>query len=225
MKIDHRRTPGTDETTKLFGFIERYMKLTDEEKAAIVEFDIFRSYPKGTVLLEAGQWSNRSYFVLDGCIRTYFLRDGDEKTTEFYLETEVLTPSCVTEQGSSEYFVGCVEDSILMVSTPDMDRVMFEKFPRFESLCRILSEELLAKSRGLLDDFKMLSVEERYLSVLRTRPELIRRVPQYQLASYLGITPQSLSRMRSRLAGKKVVHRHFSATRFSVSAHNDNAVL
>lgn len=203
MKLASRSAPDIDHTSKLYAFIERYMQLTDEEKSAIVEFDIFRSYPKGTVLLEAGQWSKRSYFVLDGCIRTYFLRDGEEKTTEFYLEMEVLTPRCVTDQRPSEYFVGCVEDSILLESTADMDRVMFEKFPRFESLCRILSEELLAKSRGLLDDFKILSVEERYLSVMRNRPELIRRVPQYQLASYLGITPQSLSRLRSRLAGKR----------------------
>lgn len=203
MKPHHHRASVTDETSRLFGFVERYMKLTDEEKSAIVEFDIFRSYPKGTVLLEAGQWSDRSYFVIDGCIRTYFLRDGDEKTTEFYLEMEALTPRCVTDQRPSEYYVGCVEDAILLVSTADMDRVMFEKFPRFESLCRILSEELLAKSRGLLDDFKILSVEERYLSVMRNRPELMRRVPQYQLASYLGITPQSLSRLRSRLASKR----------------------
>jgi CRP-like cAMP-binding protein len=84
-----------------------------------------------------------------------------------------------------------------------MDQAMFEKFPRFESLCRILSEELLAKSRGQLDDFKTSNAEQRYLNVQRSRPELLHRVPQYQLASYLGITPQSLSRLRSRLASKR----------------------
>jgi CRP-like cAMP-binding protein len=66
--------------------------------------------------------------------------------------------------------------------------------------CLLLSEDLLAKNQATLDDFKTSSPEQRYLNLLRARPDLAQRVPQHQLASYLGITPQSLSRIRKRIA-------------------------
>jgi CRP-like cAMP-binding protein len=187
----------------LFDFLSKYVSLTEDEKNAIVALDIFRSVKKGTVLLKEGQKSKDSYFVLKGCVRAYYVLDGEEKTTAFYTEMEVLTPQCVTSQTPSEYYISCIEDSILTVSNPDMEPEMFSKFPKFETLCRILSEELLAKERINFDEFKISSPEQRYLNLLQKRPDLIQRVPQYQLASYLGIKPQSLSRLRARLLGKK----------------------
>lgn len=188
----------------LFNFIASYMPLTDEEKEAIKELNIFKSYPKGTVLLKEGRISREGYFVIKGCIRTYYVVDGEEKTTEFYTELQSLSPLTVINQKPSEYYVACVEDSILVVANPDMEKVMFEKFPRFETLCRILSEKLLAGSQASFDDFKISSPEQRYLNLLKNRPDLIQRVPQHQMASYLGITPQSLSRMRSRITKKGI---------------------
>lgn len=68
----------------LFDFISKYVSLTDEEKNAILSADIFRPIKKGTTLLQEGQKSKDSYFVLKGCIRTYYVLDGEEKTTAFY---------------------------------------------------------------------------------------------------------------------------------------------
>ena len=96
-----------------------------------------------------------------------------------------------------------MEDSIISVSTPDLEEDVFAKFPRFETLCRIVSEELLVKSQSSMDDFKNSSPAQRYEDLLVTRPDLVQRVPQHQLASFLGITPQSLSRLKARLAKKK----------------------
>lgn len=96
-----------------------------------------------------------------------------------------------------------MEDSILTVSNADMELEINSKFPKFEIMCRILSEELLAKQRIDFDEFKTSSPEQRYLNLLQKRPDLIQRVPQYQLASYLGIKPQSLSRLRARIHEKK----------------------
>lgn len=76
------------------------------------------------------------------------------------------------------------------------------KFPKFETMCRILSEELLAKERMNFDEFKTSTPEQRYLNLIEKRPDLIQRVPQHQLASYLGIQPQSLSRLRARISEK-----------------------
>ncbi len=187
----------------LFDFIAKYIALTEEEKNVIVSLNIFRSVKKGTVLLQEGQKSKDSYFVLKGGIRTYYVIDSEEKTTAFYTEMEALTPPCVISKTPSEYYISCLEDSILTVSNADMEAEMNRKFPKFEIMCRLLSEELLAKQRIDFDEFKTSSPEQRYLNLLQKRPDLIQRVPQHQLASFLGIKPQSLSRLRARILEKK----------------------
>jgi CRP-like cAMP-binding protein len=186
----------------LFDFIAKYISLTEDEKNAILSLDLFRSVKKGTTILKEGQETKDSYFVLKGCIRTYYIIDGEEKTTAFYTEMDALTPHFVVNKAPSQYFISSVEDSILTVSNADMEVEINSKFPKFEIMCRIMSEELLAKQRIDFDEFKTSSPEQRYLNLLQKRPDLIQRVPQHQLASYLGIKPQSLSRLRARILEK-----------------------
>lgn len=187
----------------LFDFVSRYVDLNEEEKNALIDLDIFKSFKKGTILLEEGQKSSDGYFVLKGCLRTYYIIDGEEKTTAFYTELEGITPNCVLSKKPSEYYVACVEDCILTVANPDMEIEIFTKFPKFETMCRVLSEELILKQQIDFDSFKTSTPEQRYLKLIDQRPDLIQRVPQHQLASFLGITPQSLSRLRSRILNKK----------------------
>lgn len=187
----------------LFDFIAKYVTLTEEEKQALISLDIFHSVKKGEILLKEGQKSKESYFVLKGCIRTYYVLDAEEKTTAFYTEMEALTPPCVISQTPSDYYVSTIEDAILLISNSDMETEINSKFPKFEMMCRRLSEELLAQQRIDFDEFKTSSPEQRYLNLLQKRPDLIQRVPQHQLASYLGIKPQSLSRLRARITEKK----------------------
>jgi CRP-like cAMP-binding protein len=186
----------------LFDFITKYIALTEDEKSALLSLDIFRTEKKGAILLEAGQNTSYSYFVLKGCMRTYYIINGEEKTTAFYTEMEGLTPHCVKSNTASEYYISCIEDAILVVSNAGMEVEINRKFPKFESMCRILSEERLAKQQIDFDAFKLSSPEQRYQNLLQNRPDLIQRVPQYQLASYLGIKPQSLSRLRARILEK-----------------------
>jgi CRP-like cAMP-binding protein len=183
----------------LFDFISKYIPINEEEKNALIDLGIFHFKKKGTLLLEEGQCSGDGFFVLKGCIRTYYNLDGDEKTTAFYTEMEGITPHCVLNKQPSEYYVDCVEDTILTISNPDMEVEIFEKFPKFEQMCRVLSEELLAKEQINFHQFKTSSPEQRYLDLLDQRPDLIQRVPQHQLASFLGIKPQSLSRLKARI--------------------------
>lgn len=187
----------------LFDFIEKYITLTEEEKSSIVDLNIFRVVKKGTILLSEGQYSTESFFVLKGCIRSYYVVDGDEKTTEFYTEMEGFSPPCVLSRLPSELYVSCVESSIITVSDLAMEEEIFQKFPRFESLCRVFSEQMLSKNQRSFDDYKTSSPEQRYMNLIKNRPDLLQRVPQHQLASYLGIKPQSLSRLRARLVSKK----------------------
>lgn len=187
----------------LFDYISKYMRLTEDEKKIITDLDLFKQVKKGTILLKEGQLSKEGYFVLKGCIRKYYVIDGEEKTTNFYTEMQGEMPECVVNKKPSSYYLSCTEDSIISISTPDMEAEVFAKFPRFETLCRILSEELLIKSQSSFDSFKNSSPEQRYENLLATRPDLIQRVPQHQLASFLGITPQSLSRLKARLLKNK----------------------
>lgn len=187
----------------LFDYISKYVSLTEEEKNLILSLDVFRSVKKGTILLKEGQESEDEYFILKGCIRKYYIISGEEKTTAFYTEMEGLTPHCAINNVPSEYYVSCVEDTILTIASRKVGIELFNKIPKFQEMCRILSEELVAKQQINLDEFKTFSPEQRYLNLLQKRPDLIQRVPQHQLASYLGIIPQSLSRLRARILEKK----------------------
>ena len=186
----------------LFDFISKYISLTEDEKNALLSLDLFHSVKKGTVLLKEGQNTQNNFFVLKGCIRSYYIKDGEEKTTAFYTEMEALTPPCVISKTPSDYYISCIEDCILLISNTDMSEEVNSKFPKFEIMCMKFSEELLAKERMDFDEFKTTSPEQRYLNLIQKRPDLIQRVSQHQLASYLGIKPQSLSRLRARIFKK-----------------------
>lgn len=189
---------------ELVAFIEKHVPLTEAEKEAIVELSLFRTCRKGTVLLKEGDTAQENYFVLKGCLRSYYIIEGEEKTTNFYTEFESFAPPSLVKNTPSKHYLDCVEDCVLTVGNAEMEKEMFEKVPRFETLCRLSSEELLAKNQADFDHFKTSSPEQRYLDLLKSRPDLVQRVPQYQLASYLGLTPQSLSRIRKRLSGKQI---------------------
>ena len=177
---------------ELFAFISRYMILTDEEKKTIGELNIFRSFKKGSTLLHEGEISLHSYFVLKGCLRSYHIIEGEERTTSFYTEGESLTPVCAVTEKPSDYFIDCLEDVAVLISDPLVEQIVLERFPRFESLTRVLTEELMANRPISFTDFQHTSPEQRYSDLLRTRPDLLHRVPLPLLASYLGINPESL---------------------------------
>lgn len=187
----------------LFDFISQYISLNESEKQAMRELNLFHFFKKKSILLEEGQYSQHAYLVMKGCIRSYYVIDGEERTTAFYTEMEGIEPSSVITKSPSPSYLSCIEDSIIAISQPEMEKEIFEKFPKFETMCRVLSEQSLAKQQISFDAFKTSSPEQRYLNLLEKRPDLLKRVPQHQIASYLGIKPQSLSRMRARIMKKK----------------------
>lgn len=175
------------------------MNFTEEEWEVINDLTTIREYKKGKILLKAGQFSQMTYYVIKGCLRSYYLVGGEEKVTAFFIEKETFTPTCLVTNKPAEHYLDCLEDCLLSVGTPEMEATIMEKFPRFQILCRNYSEELLVKQKTEFDNFKLASPEQRYIDLATERPDLIQRVPQYQIASYLGLTPQSLSRIRKRL--------------------------
>lgn len=187
---------------EIITYLTKYTTLSDELADILVKSTIVKQLKKGTVLLKEGDISSESYLVLKGCIRSYILNDGDEKTLEFYTEEQPILPISYGKGSPSEEYLECIEDSIIVVSTPEHETAMLQKYPQFESICRIMTEVMMANFQESFVNYKMASAEERYLYLLKNRSDLIQRVPQYQLASYLGLKPESLSRMKKRLSKK-----------------------
>lgn len=179
--------------------------LTEEETKAVDECIPIRTYEKGTLLLKEGQIARDSYFLLEGCVRLYYLVDGDEKTTNFFTEGDAVASltSYVNQTPANHYFE-CVEDSTLAILNFEKEKELIERMPKFESLCRVSMEGNFGENQQMLSKFITSSPEERYLDLLENRPDLLNRVPQYQLASYLGVKPESLSRIRKRIAEKGI---------------------
>jgi CRP-like cAMP-binding protein len=180
-------------------YLSKYIQITKELEEELSKIEFIKHFTKGTILLEEGKISNECYFIIKGCIRSFYNKDGEEKTTEFYIEEQAVIPSAYGKKISSEYYIECIEDTIAGVGTPELEAEMYQKFPQIESLNRALGEAIIAKYQDTFADFKMASPEERYLSLLKNRPDLFQRAPQHQIASYLGIKPESLSRIRKRI--------------------------
>lgn len=173
---------------------------TEEEVEAALEFISIESYKKGDHLLREGDISAKSYSIISGCVRQYYLVDGDEKTTFFYTEGQsIFSPNSTSERIPAKYYLSCVEYTTVSVITLENQVELYRRFPILESMSRQALTEELSNYQEMLSTYITTSPEERYLNLLKFRPELLNRVPQYQLASYLGVTPESLSRIRKRI--------------------------
>lgn len=185
-------------------YFARFAALSREEYDAIAESAVVRHCRKGTVLLEAGQVSKECYFVLEGCVREYYLVDGEEKTSGFYTEEQwVVSIASFTNQTPADHFFACIEDTVLVVGSEEKENELYRRFPRFETLSRIELGKVLADQQQQRAAYVTDSPEQRYLRLLGQRPSLLQRVPQYQLASYIGVKPESLSRIRKRILAKQ----------------------
>lgn len=175
--------------------------LSDAEIADIEASFPIRTFPKDSLLLKEGQVAQDAYYVVKGCIREYALVEGEEKTTAFFTEGQPAADFHSLSSGipSSKYFI-CVEDSTVAVLGVEKEQVLYRKHPRFESFCRTGMEQMMGDQQEALSKFILMSPEQRYRRLVEERPGLLNRVPQYQLASYLGVKPETLSRIRKRIS-------------------------
>ncbi len=190
---------------EIIKYLSKYTSLSNELAEIVLESTIIKNFRKGTILLKEGDMSKESYFVLKGCVRSYLIDNGENKTLEFYTEEQPILPISYGKETLSEQYLECIEDSILIVNTPEHENEMFLKYPQFESICRIMTEVMMSNFQESFVNFKTTNPEERYLFILKNRPDLLQRVPLFQLASYLGLKPESLSRLRKRLVKNKKV--------------------
>ncbi len=187
--------------SEIVQLLEGALELNEEEAKAVTECIPIKTFEKGHVLLREGQVSNESYFNIQGLVRKYYLVDGEEKTTEFYIEKDAISSlQSYNLKIPSNHYLECIEDCRLAILSRDKEQELFERVPAFESICRVSVEEELGAYQDKLAQFMISSPEKRYLDLMENRPDLLQRVPQYHLASYLGVKPESLSRIRKRIA-------------------------
>jgi CRP-like cAMP-binding protein len=190
--------------TDLAEFLLSFSLLNTEDREAIGKNLVVHSFKKGAVLLQEGEISAECFFILKGCVRQYYLVDGDEKTTAFFTERQAVTSylSYVNQVASKHYFV-CNEDTKMIVGNLAQENEMYKMFPKLVEITRMMMEQDLGKTQEDFAAFITSSPEKRYLDLADNRPDLLNRVPQHQIASYIGVTPESLSRIRKRLLAKK----------------------
>ncbi|MFN8297068.1 MAG: Crp/Fnr family transcriptional regulator [Chitinophagales bacterium] len=188
---------------KLLNYFQKIMPLSTEEIEAIVETMTIKNYKKGTVLLKEGQVSAEAYFVLEGCVRQYYLVDGEEKTNNFFTEEQwVISMHSFSQHHPSNHYLDCCMDSTLVVGNREKEESLYKRFPKFETVSRKVMESVFAAQQEQMSTYTTDTAEQRYVKLLASRPDLFQKIPQYQIASYIGVKPESLSRIRKRLFKK-----------------------
>lgn len=183
-------------------YLMQYTNMNEQEMDSVLSLIPIETHKKGTILLSQGEVPEKCFFILSGCVRQYVVNEaGKETTFNFYTEEQAVTVyNQHKPDRTSDYTLVCQEDCILVVGDLSKEQSMYEAYPELVAMTR----HMMAQDFGAIQEEFMLFMsstpEERYSLLLQKRPDLIERVPQHQLASYLGITPESLSRIKKRTA-------------------------
>lgn len=184
----------------LVDMMSSFIDLNNEEKQGIIEAFPVKAFKKETILLKEGQISKDAFVVIKGCIREYYIRNGEEITSAFYTEFQsAVNFDSMANKKPSKYYFSCTEDTTVAIMNSEKETDLYKRFPRFGEVCRVEMEKILGANQEAFSIFKNASPKERYLNILKNRPDLIQRVPQYQLASYIGVKPETLSRIRKKI--------------------------
>ncbi len=186
---------------KFRNLANKFPILTKEEVDILVEKTIVDEFKKGTTLLKEGQIPTKCYMIVEGCVREYIIKDGEDKSTAFFMEGDTFTPQSGEGQPSKHYWE-CTEDCILTISNKSYEEEIRAALPRLNDVFQGIAIEKINRAKEEWTLFVTSTPEERYLNLLKTKPQLLGKIPQHQIASYLGIKPQSLSRIRKRLVNK-----------------------
>lgn len=184
-------------------YISKYVDLTPDEERSILKEVPFQTSPKGTHILKQGEVSKACYFNIRGLVREYETFEDEEVTTYFYTEGEAIVAfESASKKIPTEVNWICEEETTLVVGQFDRIDGAYARNPKLEKMSALFVSENFGTYKELSRSFIALTPEQRYLKLLEHRRELIQRVTQYHLASYLGIKPETLSRIRRRLAGR-----------------------
>lgn len=197
--VERSLADGSDPIERILAFLAQFVALDEAQQRVVRRVTRVERYPRGRVLLAEGAPAGESWLVIEGCVRVFRRIDGDERTTAFYTELYPAVPPTYGSDAPSPVSFECLEDVVASASTPAEEARAFAEHPAFESVCRVMGEVLMARLQQAHIDAMTRTPEQRYLELVARRPDLLQRVPQYHIASFLGIQPETLSRIRRRL--------------------------
>ncbi|HOD14549.1 MAG TPA: Crp/Fnr family transcriptional regulator [Spirochaetota bacterium] len=181
--------------------LARSFPLPGKDGDALFDSFSFREVSRGRPILSAGETATELHVVLRGCLRTYFLKeDGTEITSQFFLEGQMVASfeSAMTGTPSNQY-IEAIEDSVIASIRITALADVIRSHEAVRNYFNIFLMKRLIYYMNHYSSYILDNPEKRYTKLLEAQPELASRVPQQYIASYLGITPVSLSRIKSRL--------------------------
>lgn len=175
-----------------------FLKLSEDCKKDLMLNSKILHLEKNTILVREGEFSNKSYFIAKGCARAYYLKDGKDISDWFAFENNFITSinSYFLNQ-SSPHFIETLESSIILELSRDKIIELCSKYPEFDRLEKmaITHTMLLLQQRIMSIQFE--SAAQKYENLIQLRPDITQRIPLTHIASYLGISLETLSRIRN----------------------------
>jgi CRP-like cAMP-binding protein len=185
-------------------FIAKYVSLNDEELAFFHSLLRTRKVKKKNFLLQEGEICDFEAFIIKGCIRSYYLdKEGVETILLFAVEDWWVSDiTSFADRKPSNIFIETIEDSELLTIDFAGKARLLERLPAFERMYRLLVQRSLGVLQQRFYSTISETAEERYLQFLEKYPLVAQRVPQHQIARYIGVSPEFLSKVRSGLFRK-----------------------
>jgi CRP/FNR family transcriptional regulator, anaerobic regulatory protein len=194
--------PTTDPASSFAETVKQISPLHDEQVGQFLELHEPQSLAKGEHFMREGEVCTHMAFIVEGCFRYYYLdSEGAEHTGQFFFERGWIGDfaSCITGRPSVQNFQALEAAVIFRFAWKEIEK-LYATDAAFERFGRKLAEGVVIGAQQRSASLLKQSAEERYLEVLHHRPKVMARVPLLLIASYLGIQPESLSRLRARLA-------------------------
>lgn len=182
----------------LFQYFKKFNPLSKEAEQAIAEICHTLFIKKNEDLQPIGHTCKTIYFIEKGLARIYYFKDGIDITERFFFENSIIArvESLFTGQPSRKAIQVLEEAEIIAINAPKLFK-LYDQFPEIERLFRKIFEEAYVETVHRIEGIQFHSAEERYKALLAEAPDVLKRVPLKYVASYLGITQVSLSRIRS----------------------------
>ena len=180
--------------------IRRYVELSDDEVLKLEPYLQPMELKRREYLLREGEVCRYNYFVEKGCLRMFFNNDKMvEQTTQFAIENWWLSDYfSYARQSPSEYAIQAVEKSVIVAVDNHLQDDLFVELPQLERYFRIMMQRALSASQLRVKMIYQLSKEDMYRHFNNSYPQFFQRVPQYMIASYLGLTPEYMSELRKK---------------------------
>lgn len=185
----------------LINIVQKSVSLTEEEVAATLYFFQEKKYKRNEILLRAGEVSHHVYFVQSGGLHQFYLDEaGNERTCNFTFENEFVTDlESFSQQTRSASSIKALEPTVCyQVNCVDLVELL-KQSPAVSEFFRIVVERVASESIRRTKNLLSFSPEKQFNELLEQRPDIFQRVPQKLIAQYLGIAPESLSRIKKRI--------------------------